>query len=108
MFLFVIWFDNLVLEPASRRLAWEAFGGTFDLAHNYTSTMFLLQQWQSWLPKSSGTPASSPWTAAGFLVIRASLSLSFPLPLSLSLVSVAPGERLILDIQRIAAFVSEI
>lgn len=35
-------------------------------------------------------------------------SAPLPLPLSLSLVSVAPGERLILDIQRIAAFVSEI
>lgn len=63
-------------------------------------TSFSLQQWRGWLPKSDGTPASSPWTAAGFLVIRVSLSLS--------LVSVAPGERLILDIQRIAAFVSEI
>lgn len=41
-------------------------------------------------------------------VFLPSSPLPLPLPLSLSLVSVAPGERLILDIQRIAAFVSEI
>lgn len=41
-------------------------------------------------------------------VFLSSSPLALPLPLSLSLVSVAPGERLILDIQRIAAFVSEI
>lgn len=52
---------------------------TFDLAHNDTATLFLLQQWQSWLPKSNGTPASSPWTAAGFLVILASRSPTLPL-----------------------------
>lgn len=91
------------LTSRRRHLAPGVAPATFDLGGAHTSTMFSLQQWQSWPPESDGTSSSSssPRTAAGFLVI-------LPLSLSPSLVSVAPGERLILDIQRIAAFVSEI
>lgn len=54
---------------------------------------------------SSGCPMAHQPPPRGLQQVFLSSS---PLPLSLSLVSVAPGERLILDIQRIAAFVSEI
>lgn len=72
-----IWIDNLLPSSESCHLAREASQRTFDLARNYTTTVFSMQQSQPWL--SDGTPASSPWTAAGFLVIRASPSPTLPL-----------------------------